>query len=79
MTIVGKKNIPTGWKVKLLGEHNLGNIVLAIEAARKIGIKELVMKKVVENFKGLPGRLEFIREAKGVKYYNDTTATTRKR
>ena len=52
------------------------NIALAVEVARKLGIKEAVIKKTVENFKGLPGRLEFIRETKGVKYYNDTTATT---
>ena len=76
MIIVDKKNIPKGWKIKLLGEHNLANIALAVEAARKLGVKESVIKKAAENFKGLPGRLEFIREVKGVKYYNDTTATT---
>ncbi|MEK7069687.1 MAG: Mur ligase family protein, partial [Patescibacteria group bacterium] len=38
VVVADKKSIPRGWKVKLLGEHNLGNIVLAIEAARKIGI-----------------------------------------
>ena len=73
---MSKKNIPHGWKIKLLGSHNLINIALAVEVARKLGIKEAVIKKTVENFKGLPGRLEFIRETKGVKYYNDTTATT---
>ena len=76
MVIADKKSIPRSWKVKLLGEHNLDNIALAIEASRKLGIKESAIKKVVENFKGLPGRLEFIREVGGVKYYNDTTATT---
>ncbi len=74
--ISGGKNIPRGWKVKLLGEHNLANIALSVEAARKLGVKESVIKKSAENFKGLPGRLEFIREIKGVKFYNDTTATT---
>ena len=74
--IANKKNFPTSWKVKLLGEHNLENIALAVEAVRKIGVKELAIKKTVENFKGLPGRLEFVREVNGVKYYNDTTATT---
>lgn len=76
-TIVVKKSvIPKKWKIKLIGEHNLENIALAVEAARKIGVKETAIKKAVEKFKGLPGRLEFIKEAKGVKYYNDTTATT---
>ena len=76
MIITEKKNIPKGWKIKLLGEHNLANIALAIEAVKSLGIKESVIKKSVENFKGLPGRLEFVREVKSVKYYNDTTATT---
>ena len=73
---MSKKDIPHGWKIKLLGSHNLENIALAVETARKIGIKESAIKKAVESFKGLPGRLEFVRETKGVKYYNDTTATT---
>ena len=76
MAVADKKNIPSGWKVKLLGEHNLQNIALAIEATRKLGVKESAIKKAVESFKGLPGRLEFVREVNGVKYYNDTAATT---
>ena len=74
--IVDGKNIPRIWKIKLLGEHNLENIALAVEAARKLGVKESTIKKSVDKFKSLPGRLEFIREVKGVKFYNDTTATT---
>ena len=76
MQIADKKNISRGWKVRLLGEHNLENIALAVGVARKMGVKESAIKKAVESFKGLPGRLEFIREVKGVEYYNDTTATT---
>ena len=76
MIIADRKNIPKDWKIKLLGEHNLANIALAAETARKLGIKESVIKKSVEKFKGLPGRLEFIKEVKGIKFYNDTTATT---
>jgi len=47
-----------------------------VTVARVLDIKESVIKKVVENYAGVPGRLEFIREIGGVKYYNDTTATT---
>lgn len=76
ISIVGKKNIPLSWKVNLKGDHNLENIALAIEIGRKLGVEESVIKRSVENFKGLPGRLEFVKEIRGVRYYNDTTATT---
>lgn len=74
--IADKKNISKKWKIKLLGEHNLQNVALAVEAGKKLGVEDKMIKKAVENFKGLPGRLEFVKEVKGVKYYNDTTATT---
>src|SRR3989339_1089557 len=70
------KVVPKNWKIKLLGEHNRQNIAYAVTVARVLDIKESVIKKVVENYAGVPGRLEFIREIGGVKYYNDTTATT---
>ena len=76
MIAVDYKDFPSSWKTKLIGEHNLFNAALAIEAARALGVKETVIKKAVAGFAGVPGRLEFIREVGGVKYYNDTTATT---
>lgn len=61
--------------IKLLGEHNVYNIMYAIGAAMIYGIKLSNIKKVVKNFKGVPDRLEFIRRVRGVDYYNDTTST----
>ena len=63
------------WDIKIRGEHNLQNISLAIQVAKILGIKENVIKQTVENFRGVSGRLEFIKEIDGVKYYNDTTST----
>jgi UDP-N-acetylmuramoylalanine--D-glutamate ligase len=74
--IVSKELIPKNWKLKLLGSHNLENIALAVATALYLGIKDSVIKKTVEKFTGVPGRLEFIKEVKGIKFYNDTTATT---
>lgn len=68
--------VPKKWKVKILGTHNRENIALAMRACQALGINEKAIKQGVENFKGVPGRLEFVREVHGVKYYNDTTATT---
>ena len=62
--------------IKLLGEHNWENILAAVGAAMILGIKIKNIKRVVENFRGVPNRLELLREIKGVKYYNDTTSTT---
>lgn len=74
---VAKKNIiPLNWKIKIPGEHNLANIACAVLVCRELDISESVIKKGVESFLGVPGRLEYVRTASGVKYYNDTTATT---
>lgn len=62
--------------IKLAGEHNLNNISAAITVAKIFKILDSTIKKTLKNFKGIEGRLEFVKEIKGVKYYNDTTATT---
>ncbi len=70
------KNIPKDWKINLKGEHNLENIACAVEVARNLKTKEVVIKKVVENFKAIPGRLELVKTIRGVDIYNDTNSTT---
>jgi UDP-N-acetylmuramoylalanine--D-glutamate ligase len=74
--ITRASDVPKDWKVKIPGDHNLENIACAIAVARVLKIEEKIIKKAVENFIGVEGRLEFLREYKGIKIYNDTTATT---
>lgn len=63
--------------VALLGHHNLENVCAAITAVWQIIDGNIaVIKKVVGEFTGLEHRLEFVRELAGVKYYNDSFATT---
>ncbi len=68
------KNIPKNWKIKLKGEHNLENIACALTVARVLGVSELITRKVVESFKAIPGRLELVKNIKGVDIYNDTNS-----
>ena len=61
--------------IKLRGGHNIGNILAAVAATSAFGIVPEKIREAVKNFKGVPHRLEFVREIDGVKFYNDTTAT----
>jgi UDP-N-acetylmuramoylalanine--D-glutamate ligase len=60
----------------LAGEHNLENILAAAVAAKLLGIENKAIVKTLRSFKGLPDRQEFVREFHGVRYINDTTATS---
>ncbi len=76
LKIVTENSLPKNWRLKLPGRHGRYNAALAIAAAQELGVPAKVIKKVVENFAGLPGRLELVAVKKGIKFYNDTTATT---
>ncbi|MCX6740422.1 MAG: UDP-N-acetylmuramoyl-L-alanine--D-glutamate ligase [Candidatus Parcubacteria bacterium] len=63
-------------ELKLKGEHNLLNIMGAVVLTRVFGVPFLIIKKVVAGFNGIEGRMQLVRAYKGIKYINDTTATT---
>ncbi|MBM3250789.1 MAG: UDP-N-acetylmuramoyl-L-alanine--D-glutamate ligase [Candidatus Nealsonbacteria bacterium] len=52
------------------------NVSAAITAVKIFKIPEKNIKKVLSKFKGVSGRQELIAVKKGVRYINDTTATT---
>jgi len=70
-----KKDAPKSG-IKLRGDHNLENIAAALAAAKIFKVPDASVKKVLREFGGLPDRQELIAERAGVKYINDTTATT---
>ncbi|MEK7452714.1 MAG: UDP-N-acetylmuramoyl-L-alanine--D-glutamate ligase [Patescibacteria group bacterium] len=63
-------------KIKEKGEHNKENFLAALSVAYLLGIKKADIQKTINEFKGVENRLEFLREFCGVKFYNDTTATS---
>ncbi len=58
------------------GEHNKQNVACAREVGRIIKISGDIIKEGAEQFRGVAGRLQFIKRANDVQIYNDTTATT---
>ncbi len=76
VVVADESSLPKGWKVGLLGEHNRYNAGVAVATARAFGVDDEVIREVVETMLPLPGRLELVGEKKGVRFYNDTNATT---
>lgn len=63
-------------KMELIGEHNQRNAEFAVALCHHLGVKVSTIKQVLQTFRGLPNRLEEVGLIKGVRYINDTTATT---
>ena len=71
--------------VKIPGKHNINNAIAALTAVacyKNIspdeylqGYKNEIIKGL-QSFKGLPHRLEFVRELDGIKFYDDNFSTT---
>ncbi len=61
--------------LKIIGEHNFNNALVAVSVADLYNVPREKIKIGLKTFHGLPGRLELIEEISGVKYINDTTAT----
>lgn len=61
--------------IALMGEHNVANYLSAISAVwGYVGAEEI--RKVAKEFMGVEHRIEFVRELDGVRYYNDSIATS---
>ena len=62
-------------EIKLPGWHNVENYMAAIAAAWG-DVSPENMRKVAREFGGVEHRMEFVRELGGVKYYNDSIASS---
>ena len=61
--------------IKLIGEHNLSNILCVITMALLCGISRQIIAQTICNFISLEHRIEFVQITNGVTYINDSKAT----
>lgn len=74
ITVNGQPLMNVG-EIKLPGWHNVENYMAAIAAAWG-DVSPENMRKVAREFGGVEHRMEFVRELGGVKYYNDSIASS---
>ena len=59
----------------LTGAHNLENLLAIVLAGRALGLASESIQKTIDEFKGLPNRLEYTNQVNGIRFYNDSKAT----
>ena len=59
----------------LAGSHNLENLLAIALAGRALGLAPEPIQKTMDEFKGLPNRLEYTNRVNGIRFYNDSKAT----
>lgn len=60
---------------QLAGHHNLENLLASVLAATSAGAKPGAIQQSINEFRGLPHRLELVHERRGIRFYNDSKAT----
>ena len=61
--------------IRIIGDHNVENYMTAIAATLGY-VDDEVIRTVAETFGGVEHRMEFVREVDGVKWYNDSIASS---
>lgn len=66
-------------EVRLIGAHNIKNVLAAIVAADSAELPIDAMREAIRTFDGLAHRLEFVATINGATYINDSIATSPER
>jgi len=66
-------------KIQLRGDHNVLNVLAAFVIGHAAGFRLDAMLEAAEEFRGVPHRLELVRELNGVRWYNDSMASAPER
>ena len=72
----GERVLLMSSEMKLRGRHNVENVLAAVAAGLACGAAPDSMRETIRNFQPVEHRLEFVVEVEGVKFYNDSKATS---
>ena len=71
----GRRQVLSLAEIKLPGVHNVENYMAAIAAVDRL-VPDKIIRDFAKNFGGVEHRIELVRELDGVRYYNDSIASS---
>ncbi len=71
----GKERLLPISKLCLFGRHNMANALAALALGGSMGLPLEAMLTVLQNFRGLAHRCEWVREYQGIQWINDSKGT----
>ncbi len=83
-TIIKVTSDPSGYEsimeaadanFNIIGDHYIGNVLLAAAAARRAGVSDKDICRAVMKFEGIEHRLEYVGKREGISFFNDALAT----
>lgn len=74
--VLGGEHLMDVAECPLPGKHNLENVMAAALLSTLAGAGRAAIAEGVRSFSGVPHRLEFVSQVRGVSYYNDSKATS---
>lgn len=76
VVLVDESAIPEDALLAMPGAHNRLNAAIAYQALKAVSLSDEEIFAGLASFPGVPGRLEYMGERKGMKVYNDNNSTT---
>ena len=71
-----EKVLTTRDRIAIRGLHNVENVLASLAAGLACGASPESMAETIESFRGVEHRMELVAELRGVKFYNDSKATS---
>jgi len=62
-------------EIRLRGQHNVENVLAATACALWLGLGAPAIRRAVGRFNAVEHRIEFVRDLRGVQFYNDSKGT----